>query len=264
MYFIADWLEHMQTSGETFVLPSSQKKLAGRTCHQPYKHCNFLATANIFSIVKKETEHTFLLYKTFRKWNLTLQMTLVINKTYNPRKHLEVQRSTSHSKNPYGNASGYLLVRRQRGACLAKTRQHASQKPLVLWRAGWWPEDINVETLQKGPSCLLFLGDTSIWCPAEIKGDSFSVSALRDAGEAETPKLELMPRSANTTTCVDPSASQPHWSGAPPSFTTSSISKVSTVPRARDTDQATGAGEPSAPRHSEIIPGFKMDHRIIE
>lgn len=43
--------------------------------------------------------------------------------------------------------------------------------------------------LQKGASCLCFLGHTSTWCPAEVKGDTFSVSSLCDAGDAETRKL---------------------------------------------------------------------------
>jgi len=61
-----------------------------------------------------------------------------------------------------------------------------------------------METLRKGASCLLFLGDTSIWCPAEVKGEFFCVSTLCDSGNAETPKrgLACSCHTATTTTAT--------------------------------------------------------------
>lgn len=73
--------------------------------------------------------------------------------------------------------------------------------------------------LQKGASCLHFLEHTSTWSPAEVKGDTFSVSSLCDAGDAETPKLgpahSCYALQAPPQPCTDPPASWPHWSGVP-------------------------------------------------
>lgn len=55
--------------------------------------------------------------------------------------------------------------------------------------------------LQKDTSCLLFLGDTSILCPAEIKGDS-STAWCRWCRNTQFRAGTLMPGSVSTTTVV--------------------------------------------------------------